>query len=149
MNIAFFTRPKQDVIFVYSDSTVRQTLEKMHATGFTAVPVLDRDGVLTDRVCEEAEKLLLPLADAAKSYKLILTGHAHIDMNWMWSWQETVAVTLATFTTMCDIMDEYPRHSYEAVNNQTLLREEHLSAGVKENKQKRRSRYSRGVFFCL
>ena len=44
MNIAFFTRPKQDVIFVYSDSTVRQTLEKMHATGFTAVPVLDRDG---------------------------------------------------------------------------------------------------------
>ena len=73
---------------------------------------LDRDGVLTDWVCEEAEKLLLPLADAAKSYKLILTGHAHIDMNWMWSWQETVAVTLATFTTMCDIMDEYPQFTF-------------------------------------
>ena len=63
-------------------------------------------------MCEEAEKLLLPLADAAKDYKLILTGHAHIDMNWMWSWQETVAVALATFTTMCDIMDEYPDFTF-------------------------------------
>ncbi|MBR6499357.1 MAG: alpha-mannosidase [Clostridia bacterium] len=73
---------------------------------------LDRDGALTDGACEEAEKLLMTLSEAAKSYKLILTGHAHIDMNWMWSWQETVAVTLATFTTMCDIMDEYPDFTF-------------------------------------
>jgi len=29
-------------------------------------------------------------------------------MNWMWSWHETVAATLATFRTMLNIMDEYP-----------------------------------------
>lgn len=52
MNIAFFTRPKQDVTFVYSDSTVRQTLEKMHATGFTAVPVLDHEGHYVATVSE-------------------------------------------------------------------------------------------------
>ncbi|MCR4620564.1 MAG: hypothetical protein K5663_00580 [Clostridiales bacterium] len=88
----------------YSKETIR-CLEYLEAA-------LEQDGVLTDRACEEAEKLLMPLADAAKSYKLILTGHAHIDMNWMWSWQETVAVTLATFTTMCDIMDEYPDFTF-------------------------------------
>ena len=52
MNIAFFTRPKQDVTFVYSDATVRQTLEKMHANGFTAVPVLDREGHYVGTVSE-------------------------------------------------------------------------------------------------
>lgn len=52
--------------------------------------------------------MLMPLASDAKEYKLILAGHAHIDMNWMWSWHETVAATIATFTTMLNIMDEYP-----------------------------------------
>jgi len=66
------------------------------------------DGTLTETVCLQAEKELLPLADAAKAYTVILVGHAHIDMNWMWTWNETVAVTLATFRTMLDIMDEFP-----------------------------------------
>ena len=73
---------------------------------------LERDGVLTDTACRRAEEMLAPLAPLAKSYQLILTGHAHIDMNWMWSYQETVATTLATFRTMCDLMDEYPEFTF-------------------------------------
>ncbi len=44
MNIAFFLTPKSEVSFLYSDFTVRQGLEKMKHYGFTAVPVIDRDG---------------------------------------------------------------------------------------------------------
>ena len=73
---------------------------------------LERDGVLTDSVCAKAEEILAPMAELAKSYKLFLTGHAHIDMNWMWSYQETVAATLATFQTICNIMDEYPEFTF-------------------------------------
>ncbi|MBQ7365516.1 MAG: alpha-mannosidase [Clostridia bacterium] len=69
---------------------------------------LAQNGVLTKAAASSAETLLLPMKDAAKAYKLILAGHAHIDMNWMWSWHETVAATLATFRTMIDIMEEYP-----------------------------------------
>ena len=69
---------------------------------------MDEDGALTKKTAAEAEEMLLPLEHDAKEYKLILAGHAHIDMNWMWSWQETVAATVATFTTMLNIMDEYP-----------------------------------------
>ncbi len=69
---------------------------------------IDEHGALTNQDCEEAEKLLLPLAGAAREYSLILVAHAHIDMNWMWSWQETVAATLATFRTMLKLMEEYP-----------------------------------------
>ena len=72
----------------------------------------EKEGVLTDQACQKAEEMLLPMAALARSYKLFLTGHAHIDMNWMWSWQETVAATLATFTTMCNIMDEYPDFTF-------------------------------------
>ena len=44
MNIAFFTRPKQEITYLYSDFTVRQALEKMHSSSYMAVPVLDREG---------------------------------------------------------------------------------------------------------
>lgn len=65
-------------------------------------------GALTNADCQKAEQALLPLAAEAKTYSLILAAHAHIDMNWLWGWQETVAATLATFHTMLDLMDEYP-----------------------------------------
>ncbi|MCR4687967.1 MAG: CBS domain-containing protein [Saccharofermentans sp.] len=52
MNIAFFMVPKQDIVFVYNDFTVRQVLEKMHNSRYTAVPVLDRDGHYLGTVSE-------------------------------------------------------------------------------------------------
>ena len=69
---------------------------------------MEEDGVLTAGVCRRAEELLQPLAAAAKEYKLILAGHAHIDMDWMWSYPETVASALATFRTVLNLMEQYP-----------------------------------------
>jgi len=87
------------------DSAIEKTLDFLSCK-------IDADGVLTNSACMDAEKMLLVMADAAKEYKLILAGHAHIDMNWMWSWHETVAATLATFRTMLVIMDEYPEFTF-------------------------------------
>ena len=70
------------------------------------------EGVLSKTVCRKAEEMLLPCAGAAKEYKLILAGHAHIDMDWMWGLHETVDLTLATFRTMLDMMDEYPEFTF-------------------------------------
>ncbi|MDR2537502.1 MAG: hypothetical protein LBC46_04265, partial [Treponema sp.] len=69
---------------------------------------LSAHGILANDACAEAEQRLLPLKDAARQYTILCAAHAHIDMNWMWSWQETVAATLATFRTMLKMMDEYP-----------------------------------------
>ena len=78
----------------------------------TALTILEQgqagDGVLTDSVCRKAEQALLPLAEEAKTYRLLLVGHAHLDMNWQWSWDETVATVIATFETMLKLMEEYP-----------------------------------------
>ena len=73
---------------------------------------LDAYGTLTRNVCAMAEEALLPMSTDAKEYEVILCGHAHIDMNWMWSYNETVASALATFTTMLDLMDEYPEFTF-------------------------------------
>ena len=71
-----------------------------------------RDGVLTRSACLGAEQALLPLSPAAKEYEVIFASHAHIDMNWMWGWQETVAATIATFRTVLDMMREYPEFTF-------------------------------------
>jgi alpha-mannosidase len=63
-------------------------------------------------IVAEIEALLEPLSAAAQSYTMHCVGHAHIDMNWMWSWPETVAVTNDTFTTVLALMEEYPEFCF-------------------------------------
>ncbi|MCF0150910.1 MAG: CBS domain-containing protein [Firmicutes bacterium] len=45
MNIAFFLHPKGTVDYLYDDITVRQAIEKLRVNGYTAIPVISRDGV--------------------------------------------------------------------------------------------------------
>ncbi len=70
------------------------------------------EGVLTASACKKAEQNLLVMQDEAKAYEVLYVAHAHIDMNWMWGWQETVAVTLSTFRTMLNLMKEYPDFTF-------------------------------------
>ncbi|MCR4805227.1 MAG: CBS domain-containing protein [Clostridia bacterium] len=44
MNIAFLLQPKSETAFLYDDYTLRQGLEKMRHHGYTAIPVIDREG---------------------------------------------------------------------------------------------------------
>jgi len=67
-----------------------------------------RGGCGVAEAVQQAEGLLAPLGQAAKEYTIYCCGHAHIDMNWMWTWPETVAVTYDTFSTMDKLMDEFP-----------------------------------------
>ena len=43
-NILFFLTPKALCQFVYDDFTVRQALEKMESSGYTALPILNKQG---------------------------------------------------------------------------------------------------------
>ena len=44
MNIVFLLKQKSQVAYVYEDSTLRQTLEKLRTHGYTAIPVISRSG---------------------------------------------------------------------------------------------------------
>lgn len=52
MNIAYFLIPKSDVAYLYDDCTFRQGLEKMRHHGYTAIPVIDREGRYVGTVSE-------------------------------------------------------------------------------------------------
>ena len=67
-----------------------------------------QEGVITKTAALQVELLLAPVSPAAKRYNVVCAAHAHIDMNWMWRWDETVAITLDTFRTMLNLMQEYP-----------------------------------------
>ena len=44
MNLLFFLSPKQDLMYVYEDFTLRQTLEKWEKNRYASIPVLSRNG---------------------------------------------------------------------------------------------------------
>ena len=44
MNIAFFLTPKNEVIFEHSEATMRQVMERMEHHGYTAIPLIDKNG---------------------------------------------------------------------------------------------------------
>jgi alpha-mannosidase len=72
----------------------------------------EKDAAITRQTTESVESLLAPLSVQAKAYSMLFVAHAHIDMNWMWRWDETVAITLDTFRTMLDLMEEYPQFTF-------------------------------------
>lgn len=52
MNVAYFLTPKCDTAFLYDDYSLRQGLEKMKYHGYTALPVIDREGHYVGTISE-------------------------------------------------------------------------------------------------
>lgn len=60
----------------------------------------------------QVEEVLAPVGAEAKKTVIHCVGHGHIDMNWMWSWPETVATTHDTFASVLSLMRQYPQLTY-------------------------------------
>jgi alpha-mannosidase len=60
----------------------------------------------------QAQTDLLPLADFTKKYDVYYIGHAHIDMNWLWTWPETIDVCQRTWNSAMNLMDEFPEFRF-------------------------------------
>ena len=52
MNIAFFLTPKEEVVWIAEDSTLRQALEKMEYHRYTAMPLVSKEGKYTGTITE-------------------------------------------------------------------------------------------------
>lgn len=51
-NILFFLTPKAMCVYLQSDYTIRQALEKMEAAGYSAIPILDKNGEYSGTLTE-------------------------------------------------------------------------------------------------
>lgn len=52
MNVLMLLRPKSKVEYLFENCTLRQALEKMKIHGYTAIPVLTKDGLYAGCVSE-------------------------------------------------------------------------------------------------
>jgi alpha-mannosidase len=57
---------------------------------------------------EKARQELKAISKYAKGFKVHLIAHSHIDMNWLWPWEDTLKVIERDFSTMVSLMDRYP-----------------------------------------
>lgn len=85
---------------------------------------------------EAARAELAPFAAEAKTYTANLIAHSHIDMNWLWPWQETIDVCRRDFTSVDKLMSAYPEfvfsQSQAAVYQAIEQRQPDLFARVRE-----------------
>lgn len=52
MNIAFFLTPKNEVVCENTQATMRQVMEKMEYHGYTAIPLIDKNGKYVGTITE-------------------------------------------------------------------------------------------------
>lgn len=83
------------------------------------------DGTPAAELADRIEEILKPMGEAARSYTVHYVGHAHIDMNWLWDYPETVDTTYRAFETMIDLMDEFPsfRFSQSQASTYAMMKE--------------------------
>ena len=74
--------------------------------------IYEADGAITKQSALELEQAMAPASALAKSITVSCVAHAHIDMNWMWRYDETAAITVDTFRTMLQLMKEYPQFTF-------------------------------------
>lgn len=57
---------------------------------------------------DEVQAALSPVARKVEDLDVHLVGHSHIDMNWLWTWPDTVEVIKRDFRSILALMDEFP-----------------------------------------
>jgi len=74
--------------------------------------VFETDGAVTKQSALAIEQAMAPASALCKAVTVSCVGHAHIDMNWMWRFDETAMITVDTFRTMLQLMREYPEFTF-------------------------------------
>nr|MBA2479173.1 hypothetical protein [Planctomycetota bacterium] len=89
-----------------------------------------------EAVLERMEAMLAPFSARAKATAVHLIGHSHIDMNWLWTWPDTVGVVKRDSVSLVAMMADYPELTFSHSQPATyeILRTERpdLFASVKQ-----------------
>lgn len=70
------------------------------------------DGAVVPETCRRIEESLAAFGPRAKQITLHCAAHAHLDMNWMWGYDETVVIVLETMRTVLRLLSEYPEFRF-------------------------------------
>ena len=94
-------------------ATDNKELEKVERA-IKAIPP-DIQSLSDEALASSLEKMageLEPLSERIKNFPVHLIGHSHIDMNWMWTWPDTVEVIKRDVRSVLTLMDQYPELTF-------------------------------------
>ena len=76
-------------------------------------PLRDEERVSVELAIETLDDDLLALRERyPRTGSIALTGHAHIDLAWLWPLEETRRKAQRTFSTVVELMDQYPELTF-------------------------------------
>lgn len=84
--------------------------DAVHALSFASLDRGDQEAF--ENSLRAAQQKLQPLGDWAKQFSIRAVANAHVDMAWLWPWTETVEVVRNTFSTVLQLMRQYPDFIY-------------------------------------
>lgn len=95
------------------------------------------DGAALQEALGRMERALMPLAERAAALTVHVIGHSHIDMNWLWTWPDTIEVIRRDFKSVLALMHDYPEmtftHSQPATYEVIRQREPALFERIREH----------------
>ncbi|NSW50896.1 MAG: alpha-mannosidase [Anaerolineae bacterium] len=84
-----------------------------HAAVEAAFALVPQDiDQFTPALLAQIETALAPLAPKARTNIVHIIGHSHIDMNWLWTWDDTVNVIHRDFNSVVSMMEDYPEMTF-------------------------------------
>jgi alpha-mannosidase len=97
------------IIAAYEDGKAEREQQLDAAVKAIDFSPLDRgDQAGFDASLKSAQTKLEQLRPWLQQFTVRIIGNSHIDMAWLWPWTETVEVVRNTFTSVLDLMREYP-----------------------------------------
>jgi alpha-mannosidase len=97
------------IIAAYEEGKSEREQELNAAVKAIDFSPLDRgDQAAFDASLRAAHAKLEALKPWLQQFTIRAVGNSHIDMAWLWPWTETVEVVRNTFTSVLDLMREYP-----------------------------------------
>jgi len=80
------------------------------------LPDISNSWQLAQPILEE----LLSVRPAPNAHSVSIVGHAHLDTAWLWPLRETVRKCARTFSTVLELMDQYPEYRFAVSQAQHL-----------------------------
>ena len=78
----------------------------------TVPETVPEDEAALSGVVQAIASALAPLDRRAKAMDVHCVGHSHIDMNWLWTWPDTVEVIKRDFRSVVALMEEFPELTF-------------------------------------
>ncbi len=88
---------------------------------FKVSRILESSSDKSTRKAREVLKPLLAQGSGDTGLKVSATGHAHLDLAWMWPIRETIRKGARTFATAIELMQRYPDYKFGASQPQLYV----------------------------